>query len=87
MRALGFENLTQSYGIGEVSGVQMEKVSDNTLRLTATRYVHITALSGDCVFEDNYFSMRKGEERVISFRTEIPSEITLETYTLEECGK
>ena len=63
----------------------MEKISDNALRLIATQYVHAVALSGDRVFEDNYFSMRKGEERVISFRTEIPSEITLETYTLTEC--
>ena len=65
------------------SGVTMTKLSEHQLKLKADQYVHAVGLSGDFVFEDNFFSMRKGEERVLSYRTQIPSEMEIVCYTLQ----
>ena len=65
------------------AGVTTAKLSEHQLKLKADRYVHAVGLSGDFVFEDNFFSMRKGEERVLSYRMQIPSEMEIVCYTLK----
>lgn len=44
---------------------QVTAVTENTITLKAEKYTHIVQLEGNCEFEDNYFSMLPGEERMV----------------------
>lgn len=85
------ENLTDRcfYKMGTLPIVETDVVKiiekgDNYIRLTADSYVHAVVLEGDCIFEDNYFAMTKGEEKTVRFKSEKPCDITVQGYTLEE---
>lgn len=54
--------------------------------LTANSYVHAVELSGEAVFTDNGFSMKRGEERRIGVRSlkkTGKAQVTAEAYTLQ----
>lgn len=61
------------------------KQDNNSITLSADRYIHVVELEGECVFDDNYFSLLPGEERTIFFRTTDNAEsadFTVLGYTL-----
>ncbi len=41
---------------------------DNSITLTATKYIHAVELEGEYVFSDNYFSLLPDEQKTITFR-------------------
>lgn len=79
-------------------GLKIEKVEnaveycvkDGKVILTAKEYVHAVELEGEAIFEDNGFSLLKGESREVPFRYlkgSADKAITLETYTLSVFSK
>lgn len=42
--------------------------TENSITVTADKYVHAVELEGEFVFEDNYFSLLPGESRTVMFR-------------------
>ena len=57
---------------------------EQTVSVRADRYVHAVELEGECVFEDNCFSLLPGETRKIGYRRLQPGEITVTAYTIIE---
>ena len=45
----------------------VKECGDGYITLTSDRYIHAVALEGDCIFDDNYFSLLPGEERTVRF--------------------
>lgn len=52
------------------------------VRVKSDTYIHALELSGDAVFEDNYFSLLPGEERVIKYKKTGSSDIKAQAYTI-----
>lgn len=48
-------------------GAIVKEIGDGYITLTSGRYIHAVTLEGDCIFEDNYFSLIPGEERTVKF--------------------
>ena len=46
-------------------GVVSEKIDEQHIRVSSRHYVHAVELEADVVFEDNWFSLNKGETRII----------------------
>ena len=69
--------------IVETNSVKIIEKGEDFVRLSADSYVHAVVLEGDCIFEDNYFNMTKGEEKTIKFKSEKSCDVTAEGYTLE----
>lgn len=60
-------------------------VENGEVILTAKEYVHAVELEGEAIFEDNGFSMLKGEKKVVPFRymKKVQSkDISIETYSI-----
>ena len=60
-------------------------VENDKVILTAKEYVHAVELEGEAIFEDNGFSMLKGERKVVPFRYLNGAEnreITVQGYTI-----
>lgn len=51
-----------------VPGVVSAEVSEGYVCVKSDEYVHAVALEGEAVFEDNYFSLMPGEEKIVKFR-------------------
>ena len=56
---------------------------NNTITLKANSYVHTVRLEGECVFEDNWFSLIPGEERTIKFDRHADIKVTGYTISLQ----
>lgn len=69
-------------------GVTCTAVGEGKVKVKAEGYVHAVELSGNYVFEDNYFILLPGQERIISYEVfdpEVPAEpVEAIGYTLEE---
>ncbi len=52
------------------------------VKIKAKAYIHTVELCGDAVFEDNYFSLLPGEERVIKYKQTGKDNIGAKAYTL-----
>ena len=66
--------------------VKITKQTENTITLTAKKYLHAVELEGEYVFDDNYFSMLPGESKTLTFkkaRLHQNDSITLTAYTLK----
>ena len=48
--------------------VKVVSRDENTVTVTADKYVHAVELEGEFVFDDNYFSLLPGEQRTVTFR-------------------
>lgn len=53
--------------IEKCDGVNILNRNKNEIEIEATKYIHAVELVGDCGFDDNYFTMTKGEKRVITY--------------------
>lgn len=62
-------------------GVECE-VREDCLILKSDRYIHAIELCGENVFEDNFFSLLPGEERIVRFDGELSS-IKINAYCLK----
>ncbi|MBP5639203.1 MAG: hypothetical protein J6X55_06975 [Victivallales bacterium] len=49
---------------------QVIATEESAITLQASQYVHAVELDGDCLFEDNFFSMLPGEKRTIHYQRE-----------------
>lgn len=61
--------------------VEITNCAENRIEIVASGYVHVVELKGDCVFEDNYFSMRNGEKRIVEYTG--CDDIRIKAYTLK----
>ena len=60
--------------------------TENTITVTADKYVHAVELDGEFVFEDNYFSLLPNEQRTVKFRPCSEAEsntVEISGYTVE----
>ena len=67
-------------------GVKITDKTENSITVTADRYVHTVELEGEYVFDDSYFSLLPNESRTITFkkaREHQNDDITLTAYTVE----
>ena len=48
-------------------GAIVKEIGDGYITVCADRYIHAVTLEGDCIFDDNYFSLLPGEERTVKF--------------------
>lgn len=62
--------------------IELIAVRDGSVTVKAKAYVHAVELCGDAVFEDNYFSMLPGEERIVSFKVTGEEQISVKAYTI-----
>lgn len=61
--------------------------TDTSITLAASSYIHAVELEGQYIFEDNYFSMLRGEIRTVSFKqwkNTDSSDFTVKAYTLSK---
>ena len=57
--------------------------TDDSVTLTASRYVHAVELEGECIFEDNYFSLLPEETKTVRITSRTQnSDFTVKAYTL-----
>ena len=56
--------------------------SNNEVMLIASKYVHAVELEGECIFEDNYFSLLEGEIRTVSYRNIGCGKPTIKAYSI-----
>lgn len=66
------------------------RIENDEIILTAKEYIHAVELEGEAIFEDNGFSMLKGERKVVPFRymnNIVDKMVTVETYTLSVLRK
>ena len=56
----------------------------DSLTIRAEKYIHALVLDGDCVFDDNFFSMLLGEERTVRFVREKAGKIELRALGSKE---
>ena len=71
--------------IEKVENAVEYRVENGKIILKANQYVHAVELEGEAIFEDNGFSMLKGETKVVPFRymnNVTEKTVTVETYTL-----
>ena len=71
--------------IEKVENAVEYRVENGKVILTANQYVHAVELEGEAIFEDNGFSMLKGETKVVPFRfmkAATVKTVTVEAYTL-----
>ena len=47
------------------TGVVLEQIDEQCISVSANQYVHAVELEADVVFEDNWFSLNKGETRIV----------------------
>ncbi len=71
-----FEGRPQDCAFPETQPV-VTATNEGALTIRAEKYIHALALDGDCVFEDNFFSMLPGEERTVHFVREKEGAIEL----------
>ncbi len=66
--------------------VHITEHTDNTVTVTADKYVHAVEFEGEYIFSDNYFSLLPGESRTVTFRKAndtVTEDFTLMGYTIE----
>ena len=69
--------------ISPCGGIKLVSAKDGIAEVTADRYILVTELLGDAVFEDNYFTMLPGEVRKIPYRSSSENtEISVAAYTV-----
>ena len=64
------------------NGVAIIEKTDSHIKLKSDSYVHVVELDGDAIFEDNYFSMLPGEERIINLE-KLNGDYSVNCYTIE----
>lgn len=61
----------------------VEFISDDTLKVTAHKYIHAFEAEGNAILSDNYFSLLPGESKLVTYRkTEENAEFTFTAYTI-----
>ena len=61
----------------------VEFISDDTLKVTAHKYIHAFEAEGNAILSDNYFSLLPGESKLVTYRkTEENAELTFTAYTI-----
>lgn len=78
-----FEGRPQDCAFPETKPVIAAATADS-LTIRAEKYIHALVLDGDCVFDDNFFSMLPGEERTVRFVREKAGEIELRALGSKE---
>lgn len=78
-----FEGRPQDCAFPETKPVVAAATADS-LTIRAEKYIHALVLDGDCVFDDNFFSMLPGEERTVRFVREKAGEIELRALGSKE---
>lgn len=78
-----FEGRPQDCVFPETKPVVAAATADS-LTIRAEKYIHALVLDGDCVFDDNFFSMLPGEERTVRFVREKAGEIELRALGSKE---
>ena len=78
-----FEGRPQDSAFPETKPVVAAATADS-LTIRAEKYIHALVLDGDCVFDDNFFSMLPGEERTVRFVREKTGEIELRALGSKE---
>ncbi len=78
-----FEGRPQDCAFPETKPVVAAATADS-LTIRAEKYIHALVLDGDCVFDDNFFSMLPGEERMVRFVREKAGEIELRALGSKE---
>jgi beta-mannosidase len=61
--------------------IKVEKIEDG-IEIRALGYVHVIELEGECEFEDNCFSLLKGESRRVNIGNLSNGDFTVRAYTL-----
>lgn len=61
--------------------VEIINSTETEIEICASKYTHTVELVGDCIFDENYFSMTKGERKII--RHTNCKDIQLNAYTLK----
>lgn len=70
------------------NAVKVISQTENTITVTADKYVHAVELDGEFVFGDNYFSLLSDEKRTVTFRPSSDAQsndINVLGYTVESC--
>ena len=78
-----FEGRPQDCAFPETKPVVAAATADS-LTIRAEKYIHALVLDGDCVFDDNFFFMLPGEERMVRFVREKAGEIELRALGSKE---
>lgn len=78
-----FEGRPQDCAFPETKPVVAAATVDS-LTIRAEKYIHALVLDGDCIFDDNFFSMLPGEERTVRFVREKAGEIELRALGSKE---
>lgn len=78
-----FEGRPQDCAFPETKPVVAAATADS-LTIRAEKYIHALVLDGDCIFDDNFFSMLPGEERTVRFVREKAGEIELRALGSKE---
>ena len=78
-----FEGRPQDCAFPETKPVVAAATADS-LTIRAEKYIHALVLDGDCVFDDNFFSMLPGEERTVRFVREKAGEIEMRVLGSKE---
>ena len=66
--------------------VKLVSRTENTITVTADKYVHAVELDGEFVFDDNYFSLLPDEKRTVKFRPSSEAEsntVEIMGYTVD----
>lgn len=64
-------------------GIQLVSAQNGVVEIKANRYIQVAELSGDAVFEDNYFTMLPGETRKVAYRLlSDNTDISVAAYTV-----
>ncbi len=66
--------------------VKVISKTENTITITADKYVHAVELDGEFIFDDNFFSLLPSEKRTITFRPSFDiqdNEIRVSGYTVD----
>ncbi|MBE6791064.1 MAG: hypothetical protein E7535_07755 [Ruminococcaceae bacterium] len=75
-----------SLPIKPADGIKIENITENTVTVSATEYIHAAELEGEYIFSDNFFSLYPGEKKTVTSRRAMnctSDEIILHAYTLE----
>ena len=62
--------------------VEIFEINDGFVRIKSNAYIHALELSGDAVFEENYFSLLPGEEKKVKFKKAGIGKPSSKAYTI-----
>ena len=63
--------------------LEITQKTENSVTLSAKGYIHCVELEGECLFEDNCFSMLSGETRTINAKENAGAPFDIRAYSIE----